>query len=202
LRLHPDKNHAAGSDEAFKRVGAAFACLRDRPQRAMYDLGGGDSGKRGDGPSASKGSSPSSSSSSFRSGGGGFRDQDAEDLYRAFFGEGGGAGDQGAGDGRASSALVARVKGAAALFGRLLGAFYKNPWTLVTLLSGLASLVSVAESLQQIAANWGLAMGNLGWGALGVIPAGLAVAACCPPQFRTIAAVSFALAVAVCVATR
>lgn len=37
LQLHPDRNCATGSDEAFKRVGNAFLVLSDRKRRAHYD---------------------------------------------------------------------------------------------------------------------------------------------------------------------
>ena len=37
LKIHPDKNTAPGSDEAFKRVGAACAVLTDANKRAAYD---------------------------------------------------------------------------------------------------------------------------------------------------------------------
>jgi DnaJ family protein B protein 12 len=37
LKVHPDKNAAPGSDEAFKRLGAAYAVLTDKDKRAAYD---------------------------------------------------------------------------------------------------------------------------------------------------------------------
>lgn len=37
LKVHPDKNKAAGADEAFKAVSKAFACLNDPELRGRYD---------------------------------------------------------------------------------------------------------------------------------------------------------------------
>ena len=37
LKLHPDKNHAPQSTEAFKKVTQAFACLTDKNKRKVYD---------------------------------------------------------------------------------------------------------------------------------------------------------------------
>ncbi|XP_065652468.1 dnaJ homolog subfamily B member 12 isoform X2 [Hydra vulgaris] len=37
LQFHPDKNHAPGAAEAFKRIGAAFAVLSDKDKRKRYD---------------------------------------------------------------------------------------------------------------------------------------------------------------------
>ncbi|KAJ8766762.1 hypothetical protein K2173_007829 [Erythroxylum novogranatense] len=37
LRVHPDKNLAPGSDEAFKKVSNAFKCLSDTDSRRRYD---------------------------------------------------------------------------------------------------------------------------------------------------------------------
>lgn len=39
--LHPDKNKAPGAEDAFKTVGAAWACLSDSEKRSHYDLHGG-----------------------------------------------------------------------------------------------------------------------------------------------------------------
>uniref|UniRef100_A0A7S1SXE0 J domain-containing protein n=1 Tax=Tetraselmis chuii TaxID=63592 RepID=A0A7S1SXE0_9CHLO len=37
LQLHPDKNQATGSDEAFKVATAAYNCLSDPTKRSVYD---------------------------------------------------------------------------------------------------------------------------------------------------------------------
>jgi len=50
LKLHPDKNSAPGSDEAFKAVGSAYATLSDSEKRAIYDrYGEEDPDNRGGG---------------------------------------------------------------------------------------------------------------------------------------------------------
>ncbi|KXZ45407.1 hypothetical protein GPECTOR_55g313 [Gonium pectorale] len=43
LKLHPDKNKAFKSDEAFKAVSRAFNCLSDADKRAYYDRTGYES---------------------------------------------------------------------------------------------------------------------------------------------------------------
>jgi DnaJ domain len=40
--VHPDKNHAPGAEEAFKRVSAAYTILVDDDKRAAYDRDGAD----------------------------------------------------------------------------------------------------------------------------------------------------------------
>lgn len=37
LKLHPDKNHAPGAEEAFKKVSKAVQCLSDAEKKKMYD---------------------------------------------------------------------------------------------------------------------------------------------------------------------
>lgn len=37
LRLHPDKNKCPGSEEAFKKLGKAVACLTDAEKKSVYD---------------------------------------------------------------------------------------------------------------------------------------------------------------------
>ncbi len=44
LRLHPDKCREAGAEEAFKKVAAAFACLRDPQAREHYRTFGRERG--------------------------------------------------------------------------------------------------------------------------------------------------------------
>lgn len=40
LKVHPDKNKAPGSEEAFKKVSKAFKCLSDDDSRSQYDQTG------------------------------------------------------------------------------------------------------------------------------------------------------------------
>nr|GEY00831.1 hypothetical protein [Tanacetum cinerariifolium] len=42
LKVHPDKNKAPGSEEAFKKVSKAFQCLSVEENRKQYDLVGSD----------------------------------------------------------------------------------------------------------------------------------------------------------------
>lgn len=42
LKVHPDKNKAPGSEEAFKKVSTAFQCLSVDENRKQYDLVGSD----------------------------------------------------------------------------------------------------------------------------------------------------------------
>ncbi|XP_068087826.1 dnaJ homolog subfamily B member 14 [Hyperolius riggenbachi] len=43
LKFHPDKNHAPGATEAFKKIGNAYAVLSNPEKRKQYDLSGCDS---------------------------------------------------------------------------------------------------------------------------------------------------------------
>ncbi|XP_059197603.1 dnaJ homolog subfamily B member 14 [Centropristis striata] len=79
LKFHPDKNHAPGATEAFKKIGNAYAVLSNPDKRRQYDLTGGEE--------------PSSPGHSH--GGGGFdfhrgfeADITPEDLFNMFFGGG------------------------------------------------------------------------------------------------------------------
>ncbi|XP_034044416.1 dnaJ homolog subfamily B member 14 [Thalassophryne amazonica] len=42
LKFHPDKNHAPGATEAFKKIGNAYAVLSNADKRRQYDLTGGE----------------------------------------------------------------------------------------------------------------------------------------------------------------
>lgn len=44
IKLHPDKNHAPQSGEAFKKVSAAYACLTNPEKRPFYDKYGEEPG--------------------------------------------------------------------------------------------------------------------------------------------------------------
>ena len=194
LKLHPDKCRANGADEAFKRVSAAFATLRNPAQRRMYDWSGGDSSASSSSSSSSTSPFSSSSSSSRPFRGRQFRDQDAEDLYRAFFSEEGGSDDEDfqPTDGSVTALVVAKARGAFALGKRLLKAFKKNPWTLVTLLSGVASVVNVLESLSEALGGHSALVNGAA-----VLVAGALGAFFCPQKHRPALAVA-AVAVVVC----
>ncbi|GAA6070275.1 dnaJ homolog subfamily B member 14 isoform X1, partial [Tachysurus ichikawai] len=78
LKFHPDKNHAPGATEAFKKIGNAYAVLSNTEKRRQYDVSGGEE--------------PSSSAHSAH---GGFEfhrgfeaDITPEDLFNMFFGGG------------------------------------------------------------------------------------------------------------------
>ncbi|KPP74153.1 dnaJsubfamily B member 14-like, partial [Scleropages formosus] len=78
LKFHPDKNHAPGATEAFKKIGNAYAVLSNPAKRKQYDLTGGEE-----------------STSSGHGHGGGFEfhrgfeaDITPEDLFNMFFGGG------------------------------------------------------------------------------------------------------------------
>ncbi|XP_019717722.1 dnaJ homolog subfamily B member 14 [Hippocampus comes] len=42
LKFHPDKNHAPGATDAFKKIGNAYAVLSNPAKRRQYDLTGGE----------------------------------------------------------------------------------------------------------------------------------------------------------------
>ncbi|KAG8454160.1 hypothetical protein GDO86_000703 [Hymenochirus boettgeri] len=42
LKFHPDKNHAPGATEAFKKIGNAYAVLSNPEKRKQYDLSGNE----------------------------------------------------------------------------------------------------------------------------------------------------------------
>ncbi|XP_071742258.1 chaperone protein dnaJ 49-like [Rutidosis leptorrhynchoides] len=76
LKVHPDKNKAPGSEEAFKKVSKAFQCLSVEENRKQYDLVGSDE--------------PVYETRAARRGarGNGFYyegDVDAEEIFRNFF---------------------------------------------------------------------------------------------------------------------
>ena len=155
MKLHPDKCQCGGSDEAFKRVGAAFATLSDSSKRRMHDLRGGDAGVHeppGGQPHGSQRGRPFTT-------GAAFGDRDAEDLFRAFFGAdydfGARAPTAGGARSEVRPAAGSEVAHrAAGLVSRLATTFARNPWALVTLLSALASMVSIMESLTTIFGKW------------------------------------------------
>jgi DnaJ family protein B protein 12 len=100
LLTHPDKNGYDGADEAFKMVARAFAVLSDTDKKAKFDRFGGDPDSRFQGASASSASPFSGGGATRRQAGGMFDDEiSPEDLFRQFFGGGGGMGMGGGGFG-------------------------------------------------------------------------------------------------------
>ena len=92
LKVHPDKNSAPQSDEAFKAVGLAYATLSDTQKRAVYDrYGDEDPDNIGGGRGMGR-----------RGGGGGVhmhgQEVSPEEIFNMFFG-GGAAGMGGMGPG-------------------------------------------------------------------------------------------------------
>ncbi|KAF8115171.1 hypothetical protein N665_0029s0017 [Sinapis alba] len=81
LKVHPDKNKAPGSEEAFKSVSKAFQCLSNEDARRKYDVSGSDE------PSYQ----PRRSARRQHNGFNGFYDDefDADEIFRSFFGGGG-----------------------------------------------------------------------------------------------------------------
>ncbi|KAM9313756.1 dnaJ homolog subfamily B member 14 [Pholidichthys leucotaenia] len=78
LKFHPDKNHAPGATEAFKKIGNAYAILSNPDKRQQYDLTGGEE--------VSSPSHPRGRGFDFN---GGFEaDITPEDLFNMFFGAG------------------------------------------------------------------------------------------------------------------
>ncbi|KAF3561507.1 hypothetical protein DY000_02019711 [Brassica cretica] len=82
LKVHPDKNKAPGSEEAFKSVSKAFQCLSNEDARRKYDVSGSDEPSYQTRRSARR---------THHSGFNGFYDDefDADEIFRSFFGGGG-----------------------------------------------------------------------------------------------------------------
>ncbi|KAK9060726.1 hypothetical protein SSX86_021432 [Deinandra increscens subsp. villosa] len=76
LKVHPDKNKAPGSEEAFKKVSKAFQCLSDEESRKQYDVIGSDEPVVYERRAARRGNS-----NGFYYDG----DVDAEEIFRNFF---------------------------------------------------------------------------------------------------------------------
>ncbi|XP_030643881.1 dnaJ homolog subfamily B member 14 [Chanos chanos] len=77
LKFHPDKNHAPGATEAFKKIGNAYAVLSNPDKRRQYDVTGGE-----------EPSSPGHSHGGFDFHRGFEADITPEDLFNMFFGGG------------------------------------------------------------------------------------------------------------------
>ncbi|KAG2242227.1 hypothetical protein Bca52824_095928 [Brassica carinata] len=82
LKVHPDKNKAPGSEEAFKSVSKAFQCLSNEDARRKYDVSGSDEPSYQTRRSARR---------HHNNGFNGFYDDefDADEIFRSFFGGGG-----------------------------------------------------------------------------------------------------------------
>ncbi|XP_048023861.1 dnaJ homolog subfamily B member 14 [Megalobrama amblycephala] len=74
LKFHPDKNHAPGATEAFKKIGNAYAVLSNPEKKRQYDVSGGEE--------------PSSTHGGFDFHRGFESDITPEDLFNMFFGDG------------------------------------------------------------------------------------------------------------------
>lgn len=82
LKVHPDKNKAPGSEEAFKKVSKAFKCLSDEGSRRQYDQTGV---AEGDGYSQQY----NVRRQRRRTGHSMFEDEfDADEIFRSFFSQG------------------------------------------------------------------------------------------------------------------
>nr|XP_043628135.1 chaperone protein dnaJ 49-like [Erigeron canadensis] len=82
LKVHPDKNKAPGSEEAFKKVSKAFQCLSVEESRKQYDVVGSDE------PSFQRQTTRHHHRASHQGFGNGFYyggDVDAEEIFRNFF---------------------------------------------------------------------------------------------------------------------
>jgi DnaJ family protein B protein 12 len=84
IKVHPDKNSAPQSDEAFKAVGLAYATLSDPQKRTIYDrYGEEDPDNRGGGMGGMR---RGPGGMHFRPG----QEVNPEDIFNMFFGGGGG----------------------------------------------------------------------------------------------------------------
>jgi hypothetical protein len=112
-----------------------------------------------------------------------FGDQDAAELFRAVFGEDLGYRKRQQGAGGSS---VTTHEGP--MLVRLLTAFRRNPWTLVTALSVLSSFVSIFESLCAIFGEQRLQAAGLI-----LVTGGVFMSFCPPSRRREVAMAGFAL---------
>jgi len=131
MKLHPDKCKQDGADEAFKKVGNAFACLSDADKRAHYDRWGAEQ------PAGSRGP-----------GGAGFRtDIDAEEMFRAFFGGHGGSRGGNRSSGSRGHQGGQQVVDFSGIVERVVSTFASNPWTILIALTMMSSLMSLATTI-------------------------------------------------------
>lgn len=78
--MHPDKNTAPGAEEAFKKVGEAYATLSDPTKKQIYDVHGPDAARQAD---SNGGRGPSPFGGMGGHGGGG--DMTPEELFEFLF---------------------------------------------------------------------------------------------------------------------
>ncbi len=110
LKWHPDRHqddtNKTAAEKKFKEASEAYEVLSDKNKRAVYDQFGEDGLKGGPPPSGTNGGFPggfpggggaSFSFSGFPGGapGGGFKPGNAEDIFKTFFANFGGAGGMG-----------------------------------------------------------------------------------------------------------
>lgn len=82
LKVHPDKNKAPGSEEAFKKVSRAFKCLSDVGSRRQYDQTGLVEGDEYSQQYNVRRRRRRTGHSMFED------DFDADEIFRSFFGQG------------------------------------------------------------------------------------------------------------------
>lgn len=85
MQVHPDKNPAPNSEEAFKRISAAYACLSDPEKKRTYDLSGSDDSNLF---STDSGRGQGGFGQQYYSYSFGGADFNPDDFIRAFFGGG------------------------------------------------------------------------------------------------------------------
>ena len=100
MKTHPDRK--GGNQEDFKRVAEAYDCLSDANKRAVYDRYGEEGLKQGFVPPEARASASAGAGAGFASAGGGFpgagggftthefSNEDAERMFKTFFGGMGG----------------------------------------------------------------------------------------------------------------
>nr|GLL27257.1 chaperone protein dnaJ 49-like [Ipomoea trifida]GMC95686.1 chaperone protein DnaJ 49-like [Ipomoea batatas] len=80
LKVHPDKNKAPGSEEAFKMVSKAFQCLSDEENRKRYDVVGDEAPVYERRPTRRHAGGGMQGFNGFY-----YEDVDAEEIFRNFF---------------------------------------------------------------------------------------------------------------------
>ena len=173
------KAHAAQDrvPAAGQRLGQPLHALHGGDE-AMHDLSGGDKANE-----ARHARGESAPAAPYRGAGAhahGFRDTDAEELFRAFFGADAYS-DGAGGSGVPTDDPTAIVQRAAGLVSRLAKTMYANPGTLIPALCALASVVSLLDTLSGMLGNYLL---------VAIPAAGLALRACPQQRRRHLAALA------------